>query len=428
MHRAALFLPATLALVAACSDAGDAGGAPPDTDMAAPDRVVALAPEPVYRVGGFDAPAWAEFGEVDDLVFDGRGFLYILDGQTDVISKVAPDGSFVGTVGRPGEGPGEVRSPTGLIGLPEGGVAVVDFGHRAHVVYDSAGTWVGNVRLDVEGVGMPRDAAPHPDGGAVGRVGIRVRTGDADESDEATSTRPVAWFPLSAGDTSRVLYRAYELPELDPGEMEELGTSTGTSIRLQMTAERAWEPALRVAVLPDGRIAVSDSTAWRIKLVDLEGAVVGTLERPIAPTPVTPAVQEAERARRLAEYDSAQGGGGSRITVLGSGSDFAIDPGAMRDMLRARTENMVFADEIPVIEDLAVDGFGRVWVQRSSPEPGQDGPTDLVTADGRYLGSLAPDGLRIPEAFGPDGLMARVETDDVDVPTVVVERLDPEIR
>jgi hypothetical protein len=89
---------------------------------------------------------------------------------------------------------------------------------------------------------------------------------------------------------------------------------------------------------------------------------------------------------------------------------------------------MVFAREIPVIEDLAVDGFGRLWVQRSSGQVGEDGPTDLITGDGRYLGSLAPDGVRIPDAFGPDGLVARVETDEFDVPTVVVERLPREIR
>jgi hypothetical protein len=67
-------------------------------------------------------------------------------------------------------------------------------------------------------------------------------------------------------------------------------------------------------------------------------------------------------------------------------------------------------------------------VQRSSGRVGEDGPTDLITADGRYLGSLAPDGLRIPDAFGPDGLIARIETDEFDVPTVVVERLPAELR
>lgn len=422
-------------LLAAC------GGDSPSPDVAAdregldaPDRTVALTPQRVYAVGGFDAPEWAEFGDVEDLAFDGLGFLYILDGQTSVITKVAPDGTPVGTVGRPGEGPGEVRRPMGLVGLSEGGVAVVDFGHQAQVVYDAEGTWVGNVAFDIARIGMPSDPTFHPGGGLVGGVGIRMRmsSGDDEGGEDADTaalearTRPVAWYPLAEGDSARVFYRAWKLPELEADDMQQIGTSGGGSIQLRMTPERAWEPELNAVALPDGRVAVTDSTAYRIKLVDLSGTVVGTLERPVPPTRVTAAIEEAEKARRMARFDSAEGGSG-QVTVVG-GPGFAVDPQAMRDMMRSRTESMVFADEIPVIEDLAVDGFGRLWVQRSSGEPGSDGPTDLITADGRYLGSLAPDGVRIPDAFGPDGLMARIETDEFDVPTVVVERLPGEIR
>ena len=51
------------------------------------------------------------------------------------------------------------------------------------------------------------------------------------------------------------------------------------------------------------------------------------------------------------------------------------------------------------------------------------GPIDVVTADGDYIGTLAPDGLRTPSAFGPDGLMAFIESDALDVQTVRVVRL-----
>ena len=46
-----------------------------------------------------------------------------------------------------------------------------------------------------------------------------------------------------------------------------------------------------------------------------------------------------------------------------------------------------------------------------------------MTATGDYLGTLPPDGPRIPDAFGPGGLMAYIETDEMDVPTVRVVRL-----
>lgn len=48
----------------------------------------------------------------------------------------------------------------------------------------------------------------------------------------------------------------------------------------------------------------------------------------------------------------------------------------------------------------------------------------MVTSVGRYLGSY-PAGTRMPDAFGPDGLVAFIETDALGVQTVVVRRAVP---
>jgi hypothetical protein len=190
---------------------------------------------------------------------------------------------------------------------------------------------------------------------------------------------------------------------------------------IRMPPDRAFVPPLNLDVLPDGLLAVADSFGYRVKLVDLDGSVRSVLERPIAPTRVTSEIEEAERARRLASIGE---GPGPRIMLSTSdGRTSSPDADQMRAFQEARLETMIFAEAIPVIEDLAVDHEGRIWVQRSSGTPGELGPTDLITADGRYLGTVPPDGLRIPAAFGPGGLIARVETDEFDVPTVVVERL-----
>ena len=67
----------------------------------------------------------------------------------------------------------------------------------------------------------------------------------------------------------------------------------------------------------------------------------------------------------------------------GGGSTMQVDPDAVRDMMTARVESMVFSEEIPVIEALAADWGGRLWVQRSSGVPGEDGlgPFFLHTAN-----------------------------------------------
>ena len=70
---------------------------------------------------------------------------------------------------------------------------------------------------------------------------------------------------------------------------------------------------------------------------------------------------------------------------------------------------------------------------RSGPCPAatdldSDGPIDVVTPDGRYLGSYPSGATDLPSAFGPDGPVAFIEKDELDVPTVVVKRLPFAVR
>jgi len=90
---------------------------------------------------------------------------------------------------------------------------------------------------------------------------------------------------------------------------------------------------------------------------------------------------------------------------------------------------MRFHPEVPVLAAIRTTWDGTLWIQRSA-EPGveEPGPVDVLAPDGRYVGTLAPDVLRMPRAFGPGGLVAFVEPDEFDVPVITVRRLPPEIR
>jgi hypothetical protein len=425
-----LFMLAALPLWSGCGGGGSSAPAP-ETGLDAPDRTVAVQAAPVYTVGGFDAPDWASFGDTRQVAFDDRGHLFILDTQANQVTEVDTEGQFVRTIGGPGEGPGELSSPFGFAFTPDGGLAIFDIGHQGWVTYDANGEFVGNVRVDMAEIGLPGNRlSRHPDGGVVGAVGGRIRMGPASpaegESDNAAPSRPVVYFALSESDSSRVVYNAWDMPETPEGEEANLSTSGGGSFQIRMPILRAFEPVLRASALPDGRVAVVDSIGYRVKLVDASGAVAGVLERPIAPTPVTGGIEDAERQRRIDELEE-QGGGTTTVIAIGGGGMTQSASGGMSDMMRNRVETMIFAEEIPVIEDMAVDPTGRIWVQRSSGEPGVDGPTDLITAEGTYLGTLPADGLRIPQAFGPDGLIVRRVLDEFDVATLIVERLPAEI-
>ena len=61
--------------------------------------------------------------------------------------------------------------------------------------------------------------------------------------------------------------------------------------------------------------------------------------------------------------------------------------------------------------------------KRTGARVGEKGPIDVISADGVYLGTLEPGEFKVPDAFGPGGLTAWIETDEMDVPRVVVKRL-----
>lgn len=78
------------------------------------------------------------------------------------------------------------------------------------------------------------------------------------------------------------------------------------------------------------------------------------------------------------------------------------------------------------IGDLAGEELGALNPAPSAPWPQRPGLIDVVTPEGEYIGTLA--GASMPAAFGPDGLVAYVEVDELDVANVVVRRLPDEVR
>lgn len=394
------------------------------------DRAIAPEPEQVYSIGSMTGEEWETFGEVDRVAFDGEGNLYVLDRQNFRVVVVDPEGNLVREVGSEGDGPGELRFPMGFVVAPDGGIGVMDMGHQAFVVYDSDGEFVGNARNDFQSGVMGRDIHYHPRGGAIGTAsGIRMTIDDGRQEISGGGSVPVRFVPFAEGGEPEQLYEAWRLPAAPrTGGISSFSAGGGGGFTMRgMSAARAFEPALLTGVLPDGRIVLADSSAYALKLIGAEGGLQSVIRRPIAPRPVTRRDEEAEKARQLENLESGASGRPVAImlTTGGSGGTTTQRMGgdAMSDMMRERIEGMVFADEVPVIADLAVDWEGRIWVERTGRRVGEDGPTDLITADGQYLGTIAADGMRIPDAFGPGGLVAYIERDEFDLPTIVVKRL-----
>ena len=410
MNRSCLLaLTVVLPLTHAC----DRG--PGATDPAV-DAPLTAATEDIYTVGASAGEEWETFGRIGAVAFNADGELSVFDAQSYRVIVVGSDGGHLRTFGRQGEGPGELQAPLAFNVLRDGRAVIFDFGRPgAFELYDRVGEFETSVTVDIM-QGVPGSLLlPLPDGRLVSAGGPRFNfpsSGD-ESSEEEDYRRDVHVFSLAGNDTE-VLYKAWNLPptETDVKVENEEGRTEMTFNRM-----RAFEPGLHLAVRTDGHLAVADSTAYVVKLIDADGTVTGTFGRPVAPTVVTEAIKEATRAHRIEELRVSSG-------IGFMGQQMSSDESAQfREMLAKQVETMLFADEIPVIAGMAVDWEGRIWIMRSPIEVGGDPLTDVLTAEGDYLGTLPAGGLSIPDAFGPDGLMAYIEADEMGVQRVRVTRL-----
>lgn len=175
-----------------------------------------------------------------------------------------------------------------------------------------------------------------------------------------------------------------------------------------------------MAVLPNRMVAFSDSFAYAIKVASAEAGISTILTRPFPPEQVTERMKEVERNRRRKTGDEfLRGFGIPGVDIAGSG---------IRERQLQRIDALEFFEEIPVIRYLMASWNGTIWVQRSGDEPYTSGPIDVLSPDGRYLGSYPTGATGLPHAFGPGGLAAFVERDAFDVHTVVVKRLPGDVN
>ncbi|MCY3700011.1 MAG: 6-bladed beta-propeller [Gemmatimonadetes bacterium] len=373
----------------------------------------------VYRVGAAIGEAWQEFGTIGRVGFDEAGNLHVFDRMAARVVVVNPQGDFVREFGRRGEGPGEFQSALDMVVMRDGRVVVADMGHRAYHIFAPTGdlegmvrmgrvTWIRKMDAEVGGESLIRGAIvlgsafqavpgettiAFPDPRAIERISL---SGDEAAVEPAADVWGPAWTRL----------REHVLPG-------------GRQKIMSRGPRRGFEPELFAGVLPGGRIALSDSSAYAVKIAERDGGRISTiLTRPFSPEPVTERVMQAEKDRRLRDIEDRSEGSVSRsadgLVVSGTG-------GGAR--AREQIETLEFAEEVPIVRDLRTSWNGRIWVLRRGDEPVSDGPIDILAADGRYLGSYRTGATPLPDAFGPEGLAAFIERDELDVQTVVVKRL-----
>ena len=378
-------------------------------ELPAADRWLEPTIEEVYRVGtAVTGEAWEQFGRIRSLAFDGAGNLHVFDEQAQLVHVVGTDGSLIRQLGGPGEGPGEFSASGAMAVFADGRVVVVDL-RRGYHVFAADGeperlvrmanrtgvTGVGRVVAQSGAdaiIGVPTLPTQWTITGAAFSEPVRFPTSHAferitltgDESD--TDTIVEAWLP--------------------PKDLEGLDhTDLVNAAPIPTHRLPEFTPKLHWGVLPDGGVAFSDSSTYTVKVAEAGAGVVRILMRPFLPEPVTGRIIRAERDRRLRRMEER------------------ARPGENLEDRRQRIAELKFHTELSVIRGLGTTWDGQIWVVRRGEDPSDDGPVDVLTADGDYLGSYRAGTTSIPDAFGPDGMVAFIETNELGVQTVVVRRV-----
>ena len=445
--------PTTLALMFAA-----AAALPAQEVIELPGRDQRIDPdfEEVYRVGVLDGESWEMFGQVEHVAFDAQGNLYVFDEAPELrvlVFDVA--GGFVREFGTAGEGPGEFNMPMSHAVLRDGTTVVGDMGHGAYQIFDASGEFVRMVRAAgttesraagtaVRTVSVASAILPDPRGGAVyaRSSGGSISLGTGGDQ-ERPASRPISRHSLD-GEAVRTdtVVRGWfpPRPEADNPFSGDLTTPDGQRVDLGsmlsgLSRPSTFEPPLLMGVLPDGGVVYSDSSAYALKVArEGTGDVVRTITRPFTPDPVTPGVEEEyEELREARRQEGRSGGrpaGGTgivqfRTTSSASGGVPTTSGPASMSLTMAPPP---FYHEIPVLQSLFTTWEGRIWAMRRGDELIGDGPIDVVTAGGEYVGTYRTGATEMPDAFGPDGLAAFIELDEYDVASVVVRRLPTEVR
>lgn len=368
-------------------------------ELPAEDRILEAEFEEVYRVGSIAGNAWEQFSRVSAVGFGQSGNLHVMDDQGGRVVVVSEEGEFVREFGRIGDGPGEFDGNTntavGFTVLRDGRTVVFDPGHSVFQVFAPDGEFERSVRMPGNSLFLIRTLLPARDGRNVITTSVEAFGMGGRAGGPEPSFRPIYRLVLT-GDEA-----------------------------VQDTVIRAWrpsgdtdgfEPELMAGAVPGGGLVYTDSSAYAIKVAAGNGELTRVLSRPFRPEPVTDRMRDREIERQLEENEERTARSNSPIAAMAA------------EMRRERIQNMEFYHEVPVVRDLQTSWEGTIWVLRRGEEPASDGPIDVLTPDGRYIGTFAAGATAMPDAFGPAGLAAFIERDEFDVASVVVRRLSTDVR
>lgn len=360
--------------------------------------------EPEVRIGTFEGEDEYMLGDVSGFAVAPDGAVYLYDRQVPALRKYAPDGTYLGTLGREGGGPGEYKqSDGGIAVLPDGRVLLRDPGNARINVYSPEGESLGHWELR-GGYFTSRPLAVDTSGNTYTQIWGRNEAGERYSGLQRYGRDGAKRDSIMAPDWG------YEAP-----------TISFTGERMSMINPVPFSPTQQWALSPHGYLVGGVSTRYAVDVFRPDGSVL-RMERVVDPVPVQP--DEKQNAEERATHNFRR-----------NAPDWKWNgPG--------------IPDHKPPYRSILTGTDGRIYVQRWTPgeripddeletsdEPNAAPPNrwsepvvfDAFEPDGTYLGEIrAPHRFRIyPQpVFDRDRVWA-VTTDELDVEYLTRFRLAP---
>lgn len=326
--------------------------------------------EETLRIGTAEGDPNYQFGTIAGLDVGADGSIYVLDQQAQHVRVYDSNGVYVRTIGRPGNGPGELSQAAGPVLVGRGDTVFVADGMNQRVNrYLPDGTPVGSFALPMTS-------------------GIATRWAHMPGGRFAQEQRPIP-MPIPGAQSTRMVH-AVLVRGTDGAVLDTLlHLPEGKTIQAQggSMQVRVFETEPLWDVWPDGSSASGVSTDYRIEIRGPDGRLERIVKRPFERQPVTQADQQTIRQalERLLEQQGA--------------------PPVARQML---LQSLTFAEHYPAFANLMAGPAGTLWVQhvQTAADVAASGEIDLqdlgaanwdvFDAEGRYLGVV-----RFPDRFNP---------------------------
>ncbi|MCJ7680229.1 MAG: 6-bladed beta-propeller, partial [Candidatus Aminicenantes bacterium] len=276
----------------------------------------------------------------NDLLLDSTGNIYVLDAGNSRVQKYDPDGGYLQTIGKAGQGPGELNSPVALAIDGQKNLFVAE-AQKMHV-FDESGNFKRSYSLEHRLSGF----FVNEDGGIVVTGAKRVEEG----------TRQVVVLMDEDGHITRTLQEFSDV---------KIVTKKGEGAVTSFKAYHQYSNALSRASSEDGGILYGYPTEYKIYKAARDGSPILFFTRNIQPEMIS----SAEKDRIIETMEDAFSQRGYNLP---------------RDVLEQTCQ---FPPHKPFFRGLRCDDEGRIYVMLTGSVLQQDAPVilDIFSRDGFYL-------------------------------------------